>query len=406
MTGFKSTEQVYQALQAHLSEIIWRIGHPIKYLEQQPAYWRFRSQIKQSLKQIWLAPARTLQRRPALLTPSNSLASTVIPLRETQTQDDSYTSLTLVPPPSLTELRDKLKEAPALIPCPSWENHSPKLSGEPTAGMPRVSLIVITYNNLELTQLCLTSLLRNTTYPNYEIIVIDNHSTDDTPTYLSYLANYYPHLTFILNSKNRGFAYANNQGLARATGEYLVLLNNDTIVPPGWLNRLVSHLVDPTIGIVGPVTNFAGNEAQINVPYKTWGGMEAFAWERAQAYAGQLADIQMLAMYCLAMRREVYTTIGPLDEQFGIGMFEDDDYAQRVRAEDYRVVCALDVFIHHVGQAAFGKLIPSGEYDRLFSKNLRRYEAKWKVRWTPHRHGLLHLGKDSISRASSPPAKD
>jgi GT2 family glycosyltransferase/SAM-dependent methyltransferase len=256
---------------------------------------------------------------------------------------------------------------------------------------PRASIIIVTYNNLVLNKLCLESIIRNTQYPSYEVIVVDNNSTDDTPTYLHQLKNLYPNVKVILNSTNYGFARANNQGIAQSTGDYLVLLNNDTIVPPGWLSRLLRHLNNPAIGMVGPVTNFVGNEAKIEVPYQTWEGMEAFAREHTWANDGRVADIHMLAMFCVAMRRTTYDLVGPLDEQFGIGMFEDDDYARRVKENGLRVICAADVFVHHFGQAAFKKLIENGHYDRLFNENRRLYEAKWNVKWIPRGHAPVRF---------------
>jgi GT2 family glycosyltransferase len=97
----------------------------------------------------------------------------------------------------------------------------------------------------------------------------------------------------------------------------------------------------------------------------------------------------MRAMFCVALRRDTFEDVGPLDERFGIGMFEDDDYAHRVRAAGRRVICARDVFVHHVGQAAFKKLIERGEYNELFEQNRQLYQTKWGVTWTPHRHGEL-----------------
>lgn len=256
----------------------------------------------------------------------------------------------------------------------------------------RASIILVTYDNLALNKLCLESIIRNTEYPNYEVVVVDNKSTDGTPAYLRYMTAQYSNIQIILNGENSGFARATNQGIARSTGDYIVLLNNDTVVPPGWLTRLLRHLRDPAIGMVGPVTNFVGNEAKVEAPYRTWGEMETFAAERAWAHCGEVADISMLAMFCVAFRRDTYELVGPLDEQFGIGMFEDDDYAQRVREKGYRVICATDVFVHHFGQAAFKKLIERGQYDELFDKNRRLYEAKWNVKWIPHNNAPLSLG--------------
>lgn len=271
----------------------------------------------------------------------------------------------------------------------TWCARYEQIAAGIAAVVPRVSIVVVTYNNLALTRLCVDSVLSNTASFNYQLVIVDNHSTDATPEYLSALAAQYPQICVNLNQENRGFAAASNQGMTAASGDYLVLLNNDTIVPFGWLPRLVWHLRDPQIGLVGALTNFAGNEAKLDVPYATWKELNAFAWERGERFRHQSAEINVLAMFCLALRRAVYQEVGPLDEQFGIGMFEDDDYTMRVRQRGYRIVCALDTFVHHFGQAAFRQLIHEGRYDSLFAENRRRYESKWQTEWVPHRHGEL-----------------
>jgi GT2 family glycosyltransferase len=271
----------------------------------------------------------------------------------------------------------------------TWRERYEAVTAALSSAVPRASIIIVTYNNLALNKLCLESILRNTEHPNYEVIVVDNNSSDATPDYLRALEARHSHLRVILNADNYGFARATNQGVARSTGEDLVFLNNDTVVPSGWLSRLLKHLDDPQVGMVGPVTNFVGNEAKIAVDYQTWAEMESFAEGYVWAHDGQVADIGMLAMFCVALRRKTYAAIGPLDEQFGIGMFEDDDYTQRLKAAGLRVVCAADVFVHHFGQAAFRKLIERGEYEGLFNENQRRYEAKWNIKWIPHRHAQL-----------------
>ncbi len=146
---------------------------------------------------------------------------------------------------------------------------------------------------------------------------------------------------------------------------------------------------------MGPVTNFVGNEAKIDVPYRTIAEMERFALHRAADFEGQVADIHMLAMFCVAFRRDTFEKIGPLDEHFGIGMFEDDDYAHRMRLAGLRVVCAADVFVHHVGQASFKSLIDDGRYNDLFAANRRHYEGKWGVTWQRHVHAELEFRRPS-----------
>jgi GT2 family glycosyltransferase len=249
---------------------------------------------------------------------------------------------------------------------------------------PRATIVVVTYFNLEYTKRCLDSVLANTVYPSFEVIVVDNGSTDGTPEYLTDMEARHPEIRVILNERNLGFAHANNQGLSAAAGERLVLLNNDTVVPNGWLPKLIRHLDDPALGLVVSVTNFSGNESRIPVPYgNDLGAMEDFAARYTREHEGQLFDIKVAAMYCVALRRDTYEKVGPLDDRFGMGMFEDDDYSHRMRLAGYRVVCAEDAFVHHYGQASFKKLSPS-EYQAIWDRNQRYYEQKWGVAWEKH----------------------
>jgi GT2 family glycosyltransferase len=249
----------------------------------------------------------------------------------------------------------------------------------------QASIVVVTLDNLVLTRMALESVLVNTADVPHELIVVDNGSDAATRQYLSVLAAKNTHVRVILNDTNRGFAAANNQGLAIVRGEVVVLLNNDTIVPPGWLVDLVGHLRDPSIGLVGPVTNRCGNEAEVPTSYETYGEMVAFAGERRHGALGEVSDIPVTTMFCVALRCATLEAVGPLDERYEIGMFEDDDYALRVRQMGERVVCAEDVFVHHFGEGSLGSLAAAGAYGELFAANRRRFEQKWAVEWHPHR---------------------
>ncbi len=264
---------------------------------------------------------------------------------------------------------------------------------------PHSSIIIVTHNNLVFTRFCLATVVANRPPDSaYEIVVVDNGSSDRTVEFLRNLSEREPGLRLLLNTTNRGFAPAVNQGLGLARGDVLVLLNNDTLVPPGWLAGLAHHLTEPSVGLVGPLTNSAGNEAQIEVPYETFGGFEQFAADRARTAAGLRFDIPMLTMFCLAMRRDTYERLGPLDERFAVGMFEDDDYSRRARQADYAVVCAEDVFVHHFGQASFGRLVSSGEYATLFDANRSRFDQKWGGTWEPHRRRLSPAYRGLVER--------
>ena len=253
-----------------------------------------------------------------------------------------------------------------------------------SAARPAVSVVAVTRDNLPFLRLCLESVLAGTEEV-VELIVVDNASSDGTPEYLARLAARNPNVRAVANDSNRGFAPACNQGAALAAGEALVLLNDDTAVSDGWLGRLMAHLEEPDVGMVGPTTNRTGNEAQIDADYRTWAELVRFADARGEQHAGEAFEIPTLTMFCVALRLRTYEEVGPLDERFRTGLLEDDDYSRRVREAGYRLLCADDAFVHHFGEASFGKLVASGEYARLLETNRARYEEKWREPWQPYK---------------------
>jgi GT2 family glycosyltransferase len=287
---------------------------------------------------------------------------------------------------------DAVSEWPAAVAARPWAGDS--LPG----AAPSISIVILTHDNLTFTKLCLESVVANTEYDDYELVIVDNGSTDGTPDYLREVAEFWGNVRLKLNDYNLGFAAGNNQGLALARGDVLVLLNNDTIVAPGWLTSLVGHLDDPMVGAVGPVTNRIGNEAQVASSYRTYGEFLEFAARYVHAHRGERFEIPMLVMFCLAMRREVFQRIGDLDERFAGAMFEDDDYAMRIRAAGLRLLCAEDAFVHHFGEAAIGKWAMTSEYGERFHANRARWEEKWRRKWVPHRRRLDLTYQDMISR--------
>lgn len=250
--------------------------------------------------------------------------------------------------------------------------------------LPTVSVIVLTYNNLNLTQACLDSLLFDSDYPRLEIIVVDNASSDGTPEWLRGWQAEHPRAKVILNDRNLGFAAGNNVGLAAATGDYLVILNNDTVVTRGWALTMLRHLqADPRVALVGPVTNNIGNEARVVTAYgNDLQAMRPQAMRHTLAHMGRNFRIRTAAFFCAMMPRATYETCGPMCEDYGLGFFEDDDYCRRIEAQGRYTICAEDVFVHHHLSASFNKL-PSKERQELFDRNKAIYESKWG-QWCPH----------------------
>ena len=258
----------------------------------------------------------------------------------------------------------------------TWAARAEELSRRLTELWPLVSILVVTHDGLPWTRMCLESLDRRTDWPRFDVIVADNASTDGTREWLGDEERQ-GRLLAVMLPENRGFAGGVNAAAAHAHGEYLCLLNNDTIVTRGWLSSLVRHLEkDPDLGMVGPSTNEIANESRVDVGYRELPQLDSWARAFTRARAGKIDPIPMLAMFCVLLRRSVFQRIGPLDERFEIGMFEDDDYARRLNAAGLRLAVARDSFVHHAGRGTF-RTLPDEEYRRIFRENRRRYEEKW-----------------------------
>ncbi len=270
----------------------------------------------------------------------------------------------------------------------NWDSRADSLDHElRNLDEPRISVVVLTYNNLAYTQACLSSIELHSDYANLEVIVVDNASSDGSKEWLlewACLCSVAGHdKRLIVNDENLGFAAGNNVGLRESSGEAIVLLNNDTYVTPGWIRTLHAHLArDPQLGLVGPITNNIGNEAKVKVQYSDMDEMIAVAGHLTRKNPGGEIPIRTAAFFCVAMPRCVLDAVGMLDESFGMGFFEDDDYCRRAEQAGYRIACAEDVFVHHHLSASFEKM-DTTERKALFNQNKALYERKWGA-WKPH----------------------
>lgn len=251
------------------------------------------------------------------------------------------------------------------------------------------SIVIPTYNRLALLKQCITSIIENTDLP-YEIIVVDNASTDGTGAYLKKLGG---QVRYCLLSANLGVAGAINVGMMMAKGSTILLLNDDTIVTSEWLNNMLACLYsDDNIGMVGPLTNYIPGDQHIEVPYDKIRNMPAFAKEHNRPNPSSWRPTERLIGFCLLFRRELLHQVGYFDEGFEIGSFENDDYNIRVRMLGRSLMVAGDVFIHHYGSASMRAL--GEELNRVNEHNGNYFMDKWV---NPHEwiHRIRKIADDT-----------
>jgi len=212
--------------------------------------------------------------------------------------------------------------------------------------------------------------------------VVDNQSTDETRMVIKDYEREHPELIkVILNDQNYGYAEGNNIGICQSIGDVVILLNNDTVVTPGWTTPLLSLFEqEASIGLVGPVSNSVGNEQMIACPEMTIDSFLPMAKKYTGARPGNYFFTSNLGFFCVAISRKVIETVGVLDPSYGLGMFEDTDYCARVTNAGYKLAVAEDSFVFHSGSFSFNKL-SSSHYRNLFEKNLQLFISKNGSEW-------------------------
>lgn len=235
------------------------------------------------------------------------------------------------------------------------------------------SLILVTFNQINYTLECIQS-VKDYTKVDYEIIVVDNNSSDNTVEKLSK----YPDIKLIQNKENLGFPNAVNIGIRAAAGKHILILNNDTVVTKGWLDRLIDVAdSDEKIGIAGPISNIvSGVQVDKNAKYQSIEEMYKYAEKVSKENKGQVQQFPRVAFLCTLIKREVIDKIGGLDERFSPGNFEDDDFCLRAQLAGYKTVIVKDVFIHHYGSKSF-KANGEAAYAERMKINQQKFVDKW-----------------------------
>jgi GT2 family glycosyltransferase len=242
------------------------------------------------------------------------------------------------------------------------------------------SIVMLSWNAADFTRLAVESIRAVTRYP-HEIIVVDNGSDEPTLRVLDSLAAEHG-VRVVHNGRNLGFGGGMNVGMAHARGDVVVILNNDVIVTEGWLEDMIGALESRrTVGCTAPRSNVVASEQILAVPYKDDVAMHRFAADRRRGLRGRGYVAHRVVGFCLCLDRAVIDGIGGFDPRYGLGNFEDDDLAVRIRAAGWGIFVCDDVFIHHFGSVSFKA--NALDHRAHMERNWRAFSEKWGLAHAP-----------------------
>ncbi len=254
-----------------------------------------------------------------------------------------------------------------------------------------LSIVIVNWNTRELLKKCLTSIYQNTANLELEVIVIDNNSVDGSREMIE---KEFPQVKLIVNKKNKGYVFANNQGMGRAEGDFILLLNSDTEVLPGSLEKMVRFMRENSkVGIGGCQLLNSDQSLQLSVRCFPTLRDQIIVLTKLHNFWPQLIKkylcldfdytqqqpVDQLQGAFMMTRREVVAKIGALDENIW-AWFEDVDYCQRVKQAGWQVVYTpVAQIIHHKGRSFNQQL--AFKKQKILVKSLLYYFKK--------HHGLL-----------------
>jgi GT2 family glycosyltransferase len=217
-------------------------------------------------------------------------------------------------------------------------------------------IVIPVFNRLEMTKDCLESIIRETTSP-YRFIIIDNGSAPETKSYLESFIKTNNNSILIRNPENLGWVKAVNQGLKAAAASYVCIMNNDTVVRTGdWLTKLIKILQDGrNIGMISPIFDIKEQDMRKD-PF---------------------IETDYCRGHCIVIGKDLADKIGPLDETFGMGYYDDVDYSLRASGAGYICAMANGVLVEHVRNSTFSSVLNGHKIAELQEKNRKYLESKW-----------------------------
>ena len=248
----------------------------------------------------------------------------------------------------------------------------------------KATIIVPTFNQAPLTVRCFESIKRNT-QSDYELLWVDNGSAQNQFEAIYRAVKRLNIVTKLVRFKrNQGFIRATNAGIREASGEYVLLLNNDTEVGFHWDESLIKPLHNIEVGAVGPITQSKIAWQEVVNVNRRWhknipefqGTVDSYSKILDRNFGGEYIEITTgpLAFFCVAMRRETFAEIGFLDEAYGIGLADDDDFCMRLRLAGMTLMLSLGAFVHHCHRTTFKAI--GANVDSLLRTNLKILKDK------------------------------
>jgi GT2 family glycosyltransferase len=255
----------------------------------------------------------------------------------------------------------------------------------------KIDILIPAVNNSYFTCALIKS-IKNTTKIPFNIIYIDNGSEASEFNNVLISLQDINHL-IIRNHQNLGFVKAINQGLKLSTAEYICFQNNDTLVFDNCFERLIKHLDNlPNVGIISPIASEGGGKQGIEILKSRWSWLDKeisridlcrsshadinnFLYQRFQNQATEVNT--SLAFFSVVMSRRTFERIGYLDERYGLGLYEDDDYCQRIVSAGLKLYIALDVYVWHLASTTFKSIYSDNKIMNLLIENQKIFEDKW-----------------------------
>lgn len=246
----------------------------------------------------------------------------------------------------------------------------------PPVHQPRVSIVIPAHGKSPLTAACLSSIAAAGSAVPYEVIVVDDDSPDDTAEMLRRVKN----VKVVRNRENLGFTRACNAGIAAGSGEYTVLLNNDTEVNPGWLEALVATADnDSTVGVVGAKLVYPDGTLQEagGIIWNDGSGMNYGRGDDAnKPEYNYVREVDYCSGAAILVRRDLLDRLGGLDERYAPAYYEDTDLAFAARSLGYKVIYQPKASVVHHEGGSHGTDLNSG-IKRYQNRNRLVFLKKW-----------------------------